>query len=129
MEAKFTRDEMAWLTNNAEKVIDYAGFLIDKLRYVYPHKYSYVSADYLGIVDDEHVTIHDSDGDFIEIPIEYFYKQESIDDLEQRYDDKKKEEEERDAYYAKLEKDKEKSELRRLMKKYPDVVKRWGNDE
>ncbi|UGO50680.1 hypothetical protein PQE68_gp089 [Bacillus phage vB_BanS_Sophrita] len=128
MEAKFTRDEMRWLIDNTESVIDYAGKLIEKLRYVYPKQYSYVSADYLGEVTTTYVSIHDSDGDFIEIPIEYFYKQESVDDLNQRYDDKKKEEEERDAYYLKLEQDNEKSQLRHLMKKYPDVVKRWGED-
>lgn len=128
MKTKFTRDEMRWLIDNTEDLLDYAGKFIDKLRYVYPKKYTYVSADYLGEVTTTYVTIHDSCDDFIEIPIEYFYKQESVDDLEQRYADKKAEEDERDAYYKKLEQDNEKNELRRLMKKYPEMVKRWGVD-
>jgi len=126
MRKQFTREEIQWLIDNFEDFMELAEDISRKLNKLYKHKYDFISGDYLWSVDDSHITIRDACDDTIKIPIEYFYDDAKIQDLNKRIAEKEKEEAERSAYYKKLEQDHEKNELRRLMKKYPEMVDRLG---
>ncbi|UGO51366.1 hypothetical protein PQE72_gp077 [Bacillus phage vB_BanS_Skywalker] len=119
--AKFTKEQIMSIVNNFERFMEVAESLSMVLHKVYPMRYDYVGADYLYEVSDTHITIRDACEDTLSIPIEYFYDNEALEKLQEALDNKRKQEEESQRYYRKIQEEDEKKELKRLMKKYPDI--------
>ncbi|UGO47891.1 hypothetical protein PQE73_gp059 [Bacillus phage vB_BanS_MrDarsey] len=120
--AKFTKEQIMSIVNNFERFMEVAESLSMVLHKVYPMRYDYVGADYLYEVSDTHITIRDACEDTLRIPIEYFYDNEALAQLQQALDEKNAKDAENRKYYQRIVEEDEKKELERLIKKYPEVV-------